>query len=77
MVAYDNALLYRPVEQLAGNDPLTALHNRRQFVKLSTELCRLLERLGCWLAGPARRRADYRTGVVDRGPQLAGVRPWP
>ena len=38
MVAYHNALLYRQVEQLAGTDPLTGLHNRRQFFKLSTDL---------------------------------------
>jgi diguanylate cyclase (GGDEF)-like protein len=38
MVAYDNAQLYRQVEQLAGTDPLTGLHNRRQFFKLSAEL---------------------------------------
>jgi diguanylate cyclase (GGDEF)-like protein len=37
MVAYDNALLYSRVQQLASTDALTGLHNRRHFFELATE----------------------------------------
>ncbi|GEM_PF-627748 len=37
MVAYDNALLFRQVQQLATTDELSGLHNRRHLVTLASQ----------------------------------------